>query len=253
MGADIIGWRACPLQQELGEDRFALELKLVAVRDGLEESREQVEQSGKKLEELQLNLCGAGAEPLALPFPDLVTRTDGFRQGIAECDTCPLANHKRLGCYRSVSYPVDAVFERLFFEFYVGQAEEESKAASVVHRFIVSGMPEEVAALWTERRGKGGALGGDLAELPEPLAATLPSGQSLTSAQVLPALFLPLPTFEAIQTYALMWTDFLGFVIDHGAPFDASLTLREGLQVHLLLAGALELCATSPCSVLVRP
>ena len=204
MGADFIGWRNCPLQAELGPHGFLGKLKLRAYKAVIEE---RVPEDRWDVVEVVVRVTGRPDRKLR--HGAICKELAEFEQGIPECASCPLAGGKPLGCYRYVTYPVDAVAERLLFEFFVAGVEVPGSIAEELHRDIVSWVDEESA--WYGNRGQDGGL----AELEEPLQhvwAIEGEEHEIDSARVMAAMFVPLDQTALVVAYARFWIEFFRFV-----------------------------------------
>jgi hypothetical protein len=204
MGADFIGWRDCRLQAGLGPEGFLGKLKLRSYQDVIEERVPE-----DRWETVSVVVRVTGRPERQLTYGEICKEIEAFGQGIPECATCPLAGGKPLGCYRYVTYPVDAIAERLLFEFFVAGVEVPDSIADQLFRDIVSRVDEEAG--WYGSRGEDGGL----AELEEPLEHTWGSGpdeQRIDSAQMLAALFISLDDLALVVAYARFWLEFFQFV-----------------------------------------
>lgn len=254
MGADFIGWRSCPLQEELGQEGFLGKLKLRAYRTVIEERVPE-----DRWETVEIVLRVTGRPDREIKYGDICRELDAFEPGIPECATCPLAgNGKALGCYRYVTYPIDAVTERLVFERFVAGVEVSGSLANQLFRDIVSRVDEEAG--WYGNRGQEGAL----AELDGPLVHAWEDAEgkhAVDSAQVLAALFIPLDEPPMVLVYARFWAEFFDFVegkLELAAPGDAladeikaSRTLSELRHVSSMLTAAVPGAMQSGWTVVV--
>jgi len=204
MGADFIGWRNCPLQAELGPEGFLGKLKLRAYRAVIEERVPQ-----ERWDSVSVVVRVTGRPERQLKHGEIVRELAAFEQGIPACATCPLAGGRPLGCYRYVTYPIDAVAERLLFEFFTDGLETPNSIADQLYRDIVSRVDEESG--WYHERGEDGAL----AELEEPLEhmwGDEDAPRLVDSAQLLAALFIPLDELALVVAYARFWSELFRFV-----------------------------------------
>ncbi len=258
MGADYFFFRGCRLQTALGPERFSEAVKQRAQLATLECLREELEaRTGKPLEELAVRF-GDSAEPSS--FRELQHLASAV-QDTQDCAACPLASGHALGCYTSITYPVDAEFEELFFEYFVEALTSGDpvyavgrdtsgatiSAAALIRQVLIGGLPPR--GPWHEQRGPA-AQGGGLAERAAPLCVEL-AGERLDSAQVLAAAFAPaLDDLDGLLLYAHLYVSFLGFLERRGVE-SASSTLEEITQLTDLLQAAAGLARTAPVSVLV--
>lgn len=225
MGADFIGWRGCPLQDELDPEGFLGKLKLRAYRAVIEERVPE-----DRWETVEIVVRVSGRPDRELKYGDICRELDAFEPGIPECGRCPLAGGGRpLGCYRYVTYPVDAITEQLVFEFFATNVEQADSISDQLFRDIVSRVEEDAG--WYGNRGEGGAL----AELDDPLvhAWESPDGKhAVDSAQVLAALFIPLDEPRLVVAYARFFRELFQF-IDRKL-HDAGVRYEGGnLEIHV--------------------
>lgn len=245
MGADFIGWRNCPLQAELGPEGFLGKLKLRAYKAVIEERVPE-----DRWDTIEVVVRVTGRPDRTLGHETICTELAEFERGIPACATCPLSNGRPLGCYRYVTYPVDAIAERLLFEFFAEGVEEPDSIADQLHRDIVSQVDQETG--WYEHRGAGGAL----AELEEPLAHLWGEDEEVhrvDSAQVLAAMFISLEDPPLVVAYARFWLEFFAFVdrrLDAEAIAD-SRTLGELRHVASLLGASVHGAMTEGWTIVV--
>ena len=195
MGADLIGWRNCELQQPLGESGFLQKLKMksylrvISIPEG---ARENVA--------ITVIVNDTQRE---LTYPQIREQAETFQRGIPACATCPLAGGEQLGCYHYVTYPVDARFEEVAFEFFTSQLATKDSISDQLYRDVVSKQPAAGTG-WHTRRGPQGSL----ARRPQPLTHSwggLFSKKKVDSAQLLQSLFIPLKHPALIVGYARFW------------------------------------------------
>jgi len=220
MGADLIGWRSCALQRELGPDGFLGKLKLRSYRAMIEQQVPPAQRAGVKV-----TVQVTGRPPRILGYPEIVAESDDFRAGIPECADCPLSSGRPLGCYQYVTYPVDAQAEELIFAFFTSQVTTRDSICDQLYRDVVSRVPASGTG-WHDNRGAPGTL----AMRPEPLRhkwGGLFSKKTVDSAQVLRSLFLPLDSVPLIVAYARFWTEFLDFARARGVTAKTSSTIGE--------------------------
>jgi hypothetical protein len=232
MGADFIGWRECPLQAELGQDGFLGKLKLRAYKAVIEERVPEEQRDG-----VQIVVRVTGRPDRELSYASICDELEVFDLGIPECAMCPLAGGKRIGCYRYVTYPVDAITERLVFEFFAATVEQRDSIADQLYRDIVSLVDEQAG--WYDNRGEEGRL----AELDAPLVHSWEADDgkhAVDSAQVLAALFIPLDQRVLVVAYARFWMELFQYLdAEHGPEIARSRTLSELRHVSELLTAAL--------------
>jgi hypothetical protein len=219
MGADVIGWRNCPLQERLEPQGFLGKLKLRAYLQVIES---QVPEGQRETVTVQVRV--SGRETRALSYPEIQAGAEEFQRGIPECSTCPISGGAALGCYQYVRYPVDEVFEKLVFDFFVSQVQTEDSICDQLYRDIVSKQPP--GSGWHTQRGPEGAL----ARLPRPLEhrwGGLFSKKHLDSAQILASLFFTQEHTALIVAYGRFWSELVDFARKQGVSEDDSYTLRE--------------------------
>lgn len=240
MGADFIGWRNCPLQQQLGAEGFLGKLKLRAYKAVIEE---RVPQDRWGTVEVVVRVTGRPDRPLS--YDTIRTELAELERGIPECAKCPLSSGRPLGCYRYVTYPIDAITERLLFEFFTEGLEEPDSIADQLHRDIVSQVDQETG--WYEHRGKDGTL----AELEEPLAHLWGDEDEvhrIDSAQVLAAMFVSLEDPALVVAYARFWLELFAFVDRRlaAATGEARTEIAESRTLHELRSVASLLASAVP-------
>ena len=239
MGADLIGWRRCPLQAELGPAGFLSKLKL---RTYLTLVDDQVAEEERADVRVNIMVHGPdGPTQRELTYQELVDGAREIANGIPECATCPLGMHKPLGCYHYVTYPIDAVFEELVFDFFVAQLAVEDSIVAQLYKDIVSQVPARDTG-WHTRRGAD-ARTGACAQRSEPLVHAwggLFSSKRVDSAQILQSLFITLDHPALVIGYSRFWSELLAFAQERGVGPEDSPTLEAivPLQRMLLVAAA---------------
>ncbi|NOK38859.1 hypothetical protein HMI49_37300 [Corallococcus exercitus] len=196
MGADVVGFRGCALQNELGEAGFLRKLKLKAYKDAADAAVPP-----ERKPKLKLNIRIGDTPPVSMAYPDLEQEAEAFTRRVSGCEDCPITEGAPVGCYAYVSYPIDAPAEELLFEVVVRGLESPG---SVGHRFHqeIMGRFEPPPAEWVERRGE---AQGALCVLEHPLEHSWHEGgevRRLTSADVLWALFATLDDARGISLVA---------------------------------------------------
>lgn len=255
MGADYVGWRGCELQRELGPERFLGKLKLRAYRSVIEA---QVPEDRRDAVRVRVEV--AGRPPRDLAYADILGELGLFESGIADCASCPLGEGRPLGCYRYVTYPIDAAFERLLFEFFTTTVTEELSVAWQLYEDVVSTLPREAGA-WHRLRGP---RVGSLAELVEPLRfewIDARGAHSVDSAVLCEALFLSVSEPALAVAYARFWNELFEWLdarlarrmrsADELPDGLDSRTLREIQHVSDLLNASVERAKTDGWQVLV--
>ncbi|HEY4178071.1 MAG TPA: hypothetical protein VGM90_14590 [Kofleriaceae bacterium] len=202
MGADIIGWRECPLQRSLGQKGFLGKLKMRAYMAAVESQVPEGER-----ENVAVTVVVNDTER-DLTYREIRAEAEQFQAGIPECASCPLSGGRQLGCYKFVKYPVDAGFEEVAFEMFCSQLTTKDSISDQLYRDIVSKQPLDSA--WHTRRGEGRGF----ARRPQPLTHTwggLFSKKKVDSAQLLASLFIPLSVPALIVGYARFWRELVQF------------------------------------------
>jgi hypothetical protein len=202
MGADLIGWRDCELQKPLGPSGFLQKLKMKAYLRAVES---QVPEGQREAVKVTIVVNDRERE---MSYPEIRAQAEGFQRGIPECASCPLSGGKQLGCYHYVTYPLDARFEEVAFEFFCSQVATKDSIADQLYRDIVSKQPAQGS--WYERRGPQGPL----ARRPEVLVHSwggLFSKKKVNSAQLMASLFIPLEIPALVVGYARFWRELVAF------------------------------------------
>ena len=232
MGADYIGLRGCSLQRELGDRGFLGKLKLRAYKSAIEA---QVPPEQRATVKVQIHT--SGREPRDLDYPGICRELAAFEAGSPECASCPLAGGRPLGCYRYVTYPIDAVGEDVVFSFFVRELDVENSIADQIWRDIVSRIPAQGTA-WHTQRGPRGTL----ATLPRPLVHRSRRGREVDSARVLQAVFVNLDQLALVAGYARLFRELAQFIgeemrraPERAAALQSSRTLRELMHVGELV------------------
>lgn len=224
MGADFIGWRNCRLQAELGQDGFLGKLKLRAYKAAIEQ---QVPED--RWEAVEVLVRVTGRPDRVLRYGTISMELAAFERGIPECAACPLSDGKALGCYRYVTYPVDAAAERLMFEFFAKGVEESGSIVEQLYRDVISQIDEESG--WYRNRGGEGTL----AELDMPLVHKWGRGRTqdrIDSAQVIAAMFISLEDPTLVVAYARLWIELFEY-IDHKLREAGVQLLGDVLEIHV--------------------
>jgi hypothetical protein len=203
MGADLIGWRECELQQSLGQRGFLENLKMKAYKRAVESQVPEAQRA-----KVQVAVVTNGVER-ELTYAQICAKADEFERGIPACATCPLSGGKQLGCYHYVTYPLDARFEEVAFEFFTSQLTTKDSISDQLYRDIVSKQPAAGSG-WHTRRGPQGAL----ARRPTPLTHSWGgffSKKKVDSAQLMASLFVPMPIPALIVGYARFFAELVHF------------------------------------------
>jgi hypothetical protein len=203
MGADLIGWRDCDLQRPLRPEGFLQKLKMKAYLHVVESRVPAGQRDG-----VEVTVVVNGNER-NLTYREIREQAETFQRGIPECASCPLSGGQQLGCYRYVTYPVDARFEEVAFEFFCSQVATKDSIADQLYRDIVSRQPSSGSG-WHTRRGPDGPL----ARLPQPLTYSWGgwfSKKKVDSAQLMTAMFIPLEGPALVVAYARFYTELMAF------------------------------------------
>jgi hypothetical protein len=215
VGADLIGWRRCELQEGLGPAGFLGKLKMRAYQASIEA---QVAPEGRETIKVQLIVQRPeGPTERTLTYPEIRDEVGAFAAGIPACATCPIGGGAPLGCYRYVTYPIDAESERALFDLFAAEVGTEGSIAQRFHREVLAKVPASSTG-WHTRRGPS-ARQGALAELDEPLAHTwggLFSRKRLDSAQILVAILNPQPGASALVLHAELHSRLRHFAAERG-------------------------------------
>lgn len=209
MGADVIGWRGCPLQQPLGPQGFLGKLKMKAYLRAIES---QVPPEARENVKVTVVVNDTERE---LTYKEILGQAQQFQAGIPECQSCPLSGGNQLGCYHFVTYPVDARFEEVAFEFFCSQLTTKDSISDQIYRDVVSKQGQ--GSGWHTRRGNGPGL----ARRPQPLTHSwggLFSKKKVDSAQLLASLFIPLEQPALVVGYARFWRELVQFADQKGVP-----------------------------------
>ena len=239
MGADIIGWIDCPLQHELSINGFLGKLKLRAYRGAVEANVPEGQRDG-----IRVQVMTDGREPREISYPQILAELGEFEAGIPECASCPISEGRPLGCYQYVTYPIDATFENLLFDFYVSQVETKDSICNQIYADIISQIPGSGTA-WHLRRGN--EPGASLAVAAQPREhkwGGFLSKKRVDSAQMLMASFITLESLPLVAAYTRYFTELMEFANARGVQPQESQTLAEvsrlGTLLMTLLPGAIE-------------
>jgi hypothetical protein len=240
MGADYIGFRDCTLQRSLGDEGFLGKLKLRAYK-GAVESQVPPEARGR----IKIQVQTTGRAPRELDYEGICRELATFLAGSPECASCPLSGGgSPIGCYRYVTYPVDAIAEETAFGFFVRDLDVPDSIADQLYRDVVSRVPADTD--WGTRRG--GAEVGGLAERPPPLSFTTPKGRFVDSGRVLAAMFISLEHPALVVGYARFYRELLQYAAEQKR---ASRSLQELAGVADLLTNAIPYALSSGGRVFV--
>jgi hypothetical protein len=209
MGADIVGWRGCRLQQREGEDGFLRKLKLMAYK---REAERQV--SGDRAT-LTLKIRITGQTEEVLTYPALVQAVGDFEAGIPECVDCPLAEDHPVGCYRYVSFPIPAELEESLAAFAEWQLERgDSPLRVLVERYL---QDEQVRTLSNRFRHNRGESAGHLASRPTPLSLHVNSFPGIDTADLLVVMLPPFREDDELALHADVLEAWLAHRVSDGS------------------------------------
>jgi hypothetical protein len=216
-GVDLVGWRPCKKQQELGPKRFALTLKRLGrqATDGRSlppppaSSMSLSPEQKKRLQQHQ----------------ELRQAKVQFDQGTPECPACPLSGGGPYGCWVAVDYPIDGVAETALFSYFVAQMDDERSICTSLYRDRVSKIPTE-GTPWHKDRGPTGSL----CEMEAPLVRETGFWKwkkHVDSAQILGSLFFNLTRVGTISAFATFWEGFIQHARQTIPDFESSGTLMQ--------------------------
>ena len=226
-GVDLVGWRSCAKQRELGSKRFAVTLKklgrqALAGRAMGPQSATAVARTPEQRRRLQQ--AQEARQALAT-----------FDEGTPECPTCPISESKPFGCYLAVDFPIDAVAETALFRYFTSKLEDENSAAFGIYRDLVSKAPSSGTLRHTSRGPTG-----DLAELRAPLFKEwgfLMWKKRVDSAQLLGSLFFNHTRLGLISVFSVFWDGFIEHARASTPSFDASPSLVQPEALSEFLRG----------------
>jgi hypothetical protein len=263
MGADYIVIRGCRLQARLGAGPFAQTVKQRAQLLAIESRRTEIEQRvGRPLEELRITFGGTGEPEGGITLSELRGKAHAL-DDTTQCPGCPVGEGRPLGCYGYVTYPVSAVVERYWFDYFVDALQSGSSvyvvghgrdgrpysAASLAYELVLSAHAP-TGTRWHLQRGS--AVPGALAELAEPLRVMLASGSALDSAQVLGAVFAPaIDGAPALTLYAHLFAGFVDFLDRNGISLRGAGGVREVAEIGALLTAAARAAKSEDITVIV--
>lgn len=197
-GIDVVGFRSCAKQAELGPKRFIVTLKKLGrlaatVRGTPTPSLPPVAITPEQRRRLQVQHEARQA---------LVQ----FDQGTPECKECPISDGKPYGCYVAIDFPIDAAVETTLFRYFSTQLEDDHSQGSALYRDLVSKAPKGSA--WHTDRGTGGTL----AELETPITkewGLLLWKKRVDSAQLLGSVFFNQRRPGVIAALAEFWEGYV--------------------------------------------
>jgi hypothetical protein len=216
-GVDIVGWRGCAKQKELGPKRFALTLKKMgrqatAARSLPPPPANPMSLTPEQRRRLQQN-------------QEMRQAAVAFDLGTPECPACPLADSKPYGCWSAVDFPIDAAAETALFSYFSAQLDDERSAGFGIWRDIVSKVPSSGTAWHTDRGPTG-----DLAELEKPLVKEwgfLMWKKRVDSAQLLGSLFFTQKRLGLLSAFSQFWDGFIQHAKANADDYEGSRTLKQ--------------------------
>ncbi len=218
---DLVGWRACAKQRELGPKRFTVTLKKIGRQAAAGRSLPPPPAGGEVgLTPDQRRRVQANQE--------LRQAAATFSQGTPECPTCPIGDAKPYGCWIGVDCPIDAVAEKALFDYFTSQLDDERSPAFGIWRDIVSKSPSS-GTPWHTDRGPTG----DLAELDAPLVKEwgfLMWKKRVDSAQILGTLFFSQKRLGLISAFTQFWEGFIEHARAGSRGFDGSMKQLEAVS-----------------------
>lgn len=201
---DIVGWRDCALQRSLGEAYFVSKLFRVRWLRAVDERVPADARTTMELATIDAVNLGCTRQ---LGYEEVRRQVAHLRSATDECARCPLSRGQPIGCHQVLTYPVDAFFEELAFAFFCSQLDTRSSISDQIYRDLVSRLGRDTA--WHHGRGPRG----ERARRPEPAIHTWGEcGQhQVDSAQLLAALFAPMPSIAVIIGFARFWRELVSF------------------------------------------
>lgn len=221
MGADFVGFIGCELQAPLGLEGFLRLLKLRAYRAAVES---QVPPEKRAAVEVTISVNGQERQ---LTYAGIVDSLGAFDKGCPSCAGCLVGQGQPVGCYRFVTYPVDATFESLLFDFFVEESERKDSIGSQLLQDVVSKQGTDTS--W-HQRGERALARGQLRKHGGFFSRT-----KFDSAQLLAAFFLPSSATQGLEStskfalligYSRFFSSFVTFA-RKSTPAGVSRTLDE--------------------------
>ncbi len=117
-GIDIVGWRNCAKQKELGPGRFVSTVSALASHAALAPQLPQGSQSE------QAAVSPERRRQLA-QHRQIREGAQQFMQGTPECANCAVGAGKPFGCHRFIRRPIDAIAEKALFDFFAANVGED--------------------------------------------------------------------------------------------------------------------------------
>jgi hypothetical protein len=244
MGADIIGWRNCQLQRQLGANGFFWKQKLRTMKGVVERQIPEASRHG-----LRISLGSVGSDRREITYSEIVQELASFDAGTHECASCPISGGRPIGCHRYITYPIDRIFEQLVFNFFVSQMAVKDSICQQIYFDVVSRCPSKGTAWHTQRGSQPGPLA--VLERPYSLEWGGPlSKKHIDSAQILSSLFITLDNLAMIVGYANFWMEFIKFADDCRA--EGSNTLVEVRNAYPLYISMSAIAMTEGGAILVQ-
>jgi hypothetical protein len=216
-GLDLVGWRPCAKQLELGPKRFSVTLKklgrqAIAGRSLPPPSAAQVSLTPDQRRRLQ-------------QAQEVRQAAVTFSNGTPECAECPISDAKPYGCYLAIDFPIDATAETALFNYFASRLDDERSPSFGIWRDLVSKVPTS-GTPWHNDRGAGGTL----AELEKPLVKEwgfLMWKKRVDSAQLLSSVFFTQKRLGLITVFGLFWEGFVQETRASTPDFDSSPSLVQ--------------------------
>jgi hypothetical protein len=216
-GIDVVGWRGCKQQAELGPKRFVLTLKKIG--------RVAAEVRGQPVPSIPPLAVTPEQRRRLQVHQEQRQALSQFDAGTPECKECGLGGGAPYGCYTAIDFPIDVDGETALFRYFSAQLQDEKSPGAALYRDLVSKAPASGSAWHTDR-----GPGGDLAELEAPLVkewGMLLWKKRVDSAQLLGSLFFNQRRIGLISAIATFWEGFVNDARAAGARFEDSATLKQ--------------------------
>jgi hypothetical protein len=216
-GLDLVGWRPCAEQLELGPKRFSVTLKRLG--------RQAI--AGRSLPPPSATSVGATPDQRRRfqQAQEVRQAAATFALGTPECLECPISDAKPYGCYLAIDFPIDAAAETALFNYFTSHLDDERSASFGIWRDLVAKVPAS-GTPWHTDRGAGGTL----AELETPLVKEwgfLMWKKRVDSAQLLGSLFFTQKRLGLISAFGVFWEGFVQEARASNPDFDGSPSLLQ--------------------------
>jgi hypothetical protein len=217
-GIDLVGWRSCEQQKELGTGRFPLTVAQMAMQVALAPNVPE------HIPDLSAAVS-ADRKRQILQYRQIREGAAAFARGTPECKSCPISGGNPYGCYTFIRRPIDEIAERTLFEFFVDQLGDDSSVCSNLYRDLISKQPES-GTPWHTDRGPNG----EYAVMATPLEhkwGFFLRRKRVDTAQILAAMFFTQKRVGLIAVFARFWREFMLFARGRGVPVGSSTTLMD--------------------------